>query len=222
MIKGYKGFKWKENKLNCEDVNYQVGKTYEVKGKIKLCNIGIHYCEKIDDVLTYYDVKDLVICEVEDLGKTIKSNDKNVTNKLKIVKIINKPQFDDKGNIIYQKDGGGKEYFWEYKYDNKGNIIYKKDCYGDEYFYKYDDKGNKIYQKDWYGYEYFWEYKYDDKGNIIYKKDCYGKEYFYKYDNKGNKTYYKDWYGDKYFYKYDNKGNIIYRKKKNETWEMVK
>ena len=206
MIKGYKGFKWKENKLNCEDVNYQVGKTYEVKGKIKLCNIGIHYCEKIDDILTYYDLKDLVICEVEDLGKTIKSNDKNVTNKLKIVKIINK----SKWNKLFKR----------YKYDNKGNMIYKKDCYGDEYFWEYDDKGNIIYQKDCDGKEYY--YKYDNKGNMIYKKDCYGDEYFYKYDNKGNMIYQKNCYGKEYFYKYDNKGNMIYRKKKNETWEMVK
>jgi len=172
-MKGYKSFKRENGKLKCEDVEYEIGGTYEVKpkrGRIKVCNIGIQYYTKIECMLNYHlEKEDLIICEIEDVGdqREVKKN-KISTNKIKIIKEINKDEYpfkcDERGNIIYEKDHKKNEYFWVYKYDEKGNMIYEKDSCG---------------------YEYFWVYKYDEKGNMIYKKDSDGIEYFWKYDEKG-------------------------------------
>lgn len=182
MIKGYKGFYRKNGKLTCLDVTYEIGKTYATN-KVKLCNFGIHYCEKLDDVLDYYDLNDeLVICEVEDLGDlTIKNGNKSVTNKLKIIKEI--------------KDFKSK--LKNMKFDKNNNLIYKKDCNGNEWFYKYDKNNNKIYQKYYNGDEWFW--KFDKNNNMTYKKDYSGDEFFYKYDKNNNKIYKKDCNGDEWY-----------------------
>ena len=47
-MKGYKIFDadWK-----CRGFQYEVGKTYETKEKISLCNAGFHFCKKIEHKL---------------------------------------------------------------------------------------------------------------------------------------------------------------------------
>jgi hypothetical protein len=60
----YKGFK---ANMTCRDFQYEEGKTFEIKGKIRLCNRGFHACTSILDVFNYYDGKigeDIVIHEV--------------------------------------------------------------------------------------------------------------------------------------------------------------
>ena len=192
--------------FKCIDLIYEIGKTYTFQGELSMCERGFHFCKKIDDIFQWYNnTKELVLLEIEVLGQIIDhpDNDKSVTDKIKIIReiprtewnsIFEKYKFDEKGNMIYEKDSYGGEYFWKYKYDEKGNMIYKKYSDGKKIFweYKYDEKENKIYEKGYIGVEYFWEYKYDEEGNVIYKKDCNGREYFYKYDEKGNKIYEKN------------------------------
>lgn len=50
-IKAYKAFNpdW-----TCRCFEYEVGKTYEMKGKIQICQRGFHACEKFTDVFHYY------------------------------------------------------------------------------------------------------------------------------------------------------------------------
>ena len=50
-IIGFKGF---DKELKCRDYQYEVGKEFEEKGKIKACSNGFHFCENPFDVLGYY------------------------------------------------------------------------------------------------------------------------------------------------------------------------
>ena len=52
----------------CHDFQYEEGKTYEIKGKIRLCERGFHACLNLLDVFNYYNGKfgkDIVVHEVE-------------------------------------------------------------------------------------------------------------------------------------------------------------
>lgn len=68
----YKAFNLtKSGKLRCLNKTYAIGKQSFVKGKLELCENGIHYCTNLFDIFNYYYGeygKDFVIgvCEVSD------------------------------------------------------------------------------------------------------------------------------------------------------------
>ena len=87
-MKGYKVFNsdWK-----CNGFQYEVGKTYEIKGKPVICEQGFHFCTKLEDCFTYYNsVPWNKIAEVEAEGDIEESSDdsKKCTNKIRIIKEI--------------------------------------------------------------------------------------------------------------------------------------
>ena len=82
-IHGYKGF---ESNMTCRSFRYEVGKTYEMNGKIEPCERGFHFCQKMADVFNYYDGESCRYAEVEALGKVADDGSKSVTNKLRIVR----------------------------------------------------------------------------------------------------------------------------------------
>ena len=87
-MKAYKAYK-ATNNMKCKTLTYEVGKTYTFNGKIKMCSTGFHFCKKAKDVLKYYKHnKDFKLLEIEVLGKTVNNNDKSVTNKLKVLRVI--------------------------------------------------------------------------------------------------------------------------------------
>src|ERR1017187_6223215 len=49
---GYKGF---NSKFGCQDMQYEVGKTFEHPGNVELFKAGLHFCESPLDVFGYYD-----------------------------------------------------------------------------------------------------------------------------------------------------------------------
>lgn len=50
-VKGYKAF---DSNLQCLGMQYELGKTQEHSGKVKLCDSGLHFCENPLDIFGYY------------------------------------------------------------------------------------------------------------------------------------------------------------------------
>ena len=82
-MKGYKGF---DKDLKCRDFQYEVGKDYTAKGKVKACKNGFHFCENPMDVFVYYPPSDSRYCTVEGSGEEDRDDDdsKVATSKIHI------------------------------------------------------------------------------------------------------------------------------------------
>ena len=47
----YKGFRVDENNnMNCRGYIFEVGKDYKVKGNLKMCYNGFHFCWNLNDI----------------------------------------------------------------------------------------------------------------------------------------------------------------------------
>ena len=81
-IKMYKGF---NKDMTCRDFQFEEGKTYEVKGNVKLCENGFHACEDPIDCFGYYEPAKSVYHEVfmEDV-----SDDKSEDDSKRVAKRI--------------------------------------------------------------------------------------------------------------------------------------
>ena len=84
-LKAYKVFNpdW-----TCRGFQYEVGKTYSIKGDPKMCEWGFHACQRIQDCFSYYffDPNNKV-AEVELAGKIIgEEGDKQCATRIKIIK----------------------------------------------------------------------------------------------------------------------------------------
>ena len=85
-MKGYKVF---NPDFTCRGFQFEVGKTYEHKGELKICRSGFHFCRNVADCFQYYsfDPKNRV-AEVEAVGLVESDSDKSVTDKITIVREI--------------------------------------------------------------------------------------------------------------------------------------
>lgn len=83
-IKSHKGL---DKNLCCRGFQYEVGKEYEIEGRIKCCERGFHACENPFEVFDYYDMLYSRFCEVEQSGKLNKeaNTSKVCSSKIKIV-----------------------------------------------------------------------------------------------------------------------------------------
>lgn len=85
-VKSYKGF---DKNLRCRGFQYEVGKEYEIEGRIKCCERGFHACENPFEVFYYYDMLRSRFCEVEQSGELNKGTNTDITkvcsSKIKIV-----------------------------------------------------------------------------------------------------------------------------------------
>lgn len=85
IITGYKGFtrNWK-----CRGFQYEVGKTYEIDGKPKLCERGFHFCTSPLAVFKYYDPTNRFALVEADEDDVVCDPDYNkaVTRRITIVK----------------------------------------------------------------------------------------------------------------------------------------
>ena len=105
-MKGYKAF---NKDLTCRGFQYEIGKEFEYKGKIELCESGFHFCKKIVDIQNYYNLKDknTRLCEIEATGEVIEANNKCVTDKIKIIREISKEEMYILGNEGKENTGLG-------------------------------------------------------------------------------------------------------------------
>ena len=159
--------------FKCRNQNYKVGKTY-TSDKLEMCKHGMHFCSNKEDVLTYYNHnKDFVLLEVKILGDVITKNNKSVTNKLKVLRVIPFEEYNFKNYVI----------------DDRNNMI--SETYSDGYkrTYEYDDRNNMIFKTYSNGYNYTYEYTYEYDGNNMISKTCSDgskKTYKYTYEYDGN------------------------------------
>jgi hypothetical protein len=190
-----KGYKASYNGRCNKDFLFEVGKTYEFKGEPILCFCGFHFCEKPDDVLIYYPyLLGFVLFEVDAIGEVDKGADKSCTNKIEIVRVVPKEEynkifkeykfdFDEKGNCTCLSR---KNFRTIYTYN--GNSVIYKHLKGNivigEGVHEYDEKRNCTKNtrrcetnKGTPWYEETWEYEYDSFGCCVWCKNARGDEY---------------------------------------------
>ena len=186
--------------LKCINITYEVGKTYTFHGELIKCKQGFHFCEKLENVHEFYPLfdKDTIVLKIEVLGKVIDiDRDKSLTNKFKVLGIIDKSEYHKYSDNIYEnkirlEDSGG--YWRTFEYDENNNKIRHEYSSGFWEKYKYDKNNNKIYHEESSGY---WQkYKYDQNHNIIDHKYSTGEWYKRKYDQNNNLIEYEDHYGN--------------------------
>ena len=66
VIKSYKAF---NKNMQCRGFQYEIGKEYEMDGKIKCCERGFHACKSPMEVWDHYDMLSSRFAEVEQSGK---------------------------------------------------------------------------------------------------------------------------------------------------------
>ncbi|MGW8324142.1 MAG: DUF7666 domain-containing protein, partial [Desulfobacterales bacterium] len=91
MTIGYKAF---NKDMTYRGFQFEIGKTYEEKN-ISMCEKGFHFCLNPLDCLSYYDLTESILCEVESLGNELKHDEdsKICTDKIKITKKISHNEF---------------------------------------------------------------------------------------------------------------------------------
>jgi hypothetical protein len=113
MVKGYKAF---DKNLECRSHKFKVGKSYEIDGKLSICNNGYHFCINLLDVYNYYEKSETTrICEVEALGDVETEGDKSVTSKIKIVRELDSKEI--LGAVFKNNNSGNRNS----GYGNSGN-----------------------------------------------------------------------------------------------------
>ena len=181
----------------CRNQTYAVGKTY-TSDKLKICYYGIHYCDNMEDTLNYYDIdEDFILLEVEILGDVETEGNKSVTNKLKVLRVV---EFDEYSDSM-------KPQFPVLEYDDRGNLISRTNQNGYKTYFEYDDHGNRIRVIYPDNREHTMEY--DDRGNIISMSIRDDYKTTYEYDDRGNRTRLIFPDGERYSYEYDDYNNVI-------------
>lgn len=73
--------------MRCRGMQYDVGKTYHVDGKIEMCKNGLHFCKNLVDVLNFYPKRDgNRFFEVETRGRVCEEGVKCATATLTVLR----------------------------------------------------------------------------------------------------------------------------------------
>lgn len=197
---GYKGT-W--NLKSGYNLTYEVGKTYSIDS-MKMCSHGFHFSETIENTFEFYDKcnEKLVVLKCEILGDVEQKDRKFITNKLKVLKVVDKSEYQ---NLVPK-----------FEYDDNGNLIKKIDINGDVWGWEYDVNGN-ITKKVTPGGT--WTYEYDYKG--VLRKEIFPQGFVRIFDKKKRLIKRIDPRVGTWIYTYDDKGNQISEVGPKEKWKIT-
>lgn len=71
--------------MTCRGLNYEVGKSYQIEGELKMCKNGFHFCDSLDATLSYYSVNSRYF-QVAYFGKIIFEDDKYASSGIRIIR----------------------------------------------------------------------------------------------------------------------------------------
>lgn len=84
-ITGYKGLDKEFNAILGDKMQFEVGKTYIIDGKLKGGKNGFHFCKNPLDVFEFYSPAESRFCIVESDGETIEHGTKTVARSITII-----------------------------------------------------------------------------------------------------------------------------------------
>ena len=153
-MRGYKGM---NGDMTCRGMQFEVGKSFRVEGKIEICKRGFHFCKFLIDVFRFYGHHSGCRYFVVEASGIIKSGDngrKYVTDHLKIIRELSEKEVnravygcaDGCGNGNCEGMGSGDGFSRGYGFGNgNGDGFYSGngngegfgngDLYGDIYVY---------------------------------------------------------------------------------------
>lgn len=94
-MRGYKALSWDMKAMYGNRMQYELGKTYSVDGKIIPCINGFHFCGNIEDLNCYCDIAESRIFEVEVAGRIKKQHIKYAAEKIRLVRELTKQEISD-------------------------------------------------------------------------------------------------------------------------------
>jgi len=75
-MKAYKIF---DVDLKCRGYQFEVGKTFEIDGELKMCGNGFHACRRLEDCFGYYEpCNGNRVCEVDKFIKMRESQNDSI------------------------------------------------------------------------------------------------------------------------------------------------
>lgn len=114
-IKGYKGM---DENMRCRGMQYEVGKTYHVDGKIETCKNGLHFCKNLVDVFNFYPkFYGNRFFEVEARGQVCEDVLKCATATLTVLRELTAAEI----NRVFYGDGYGCGHGYGDGYDGNGD-----------------------------------------------------------------------------------------------------
>ena len=142
---GYKGLNEKLQAVVSGEFpfQYEIGKTYNHSGKIKLCNSGFHFCKHLVDTFDYYNYKDSVFVKIKAEGDVKTNGNKSCCSQITIIEPLNGIHFCiefKNGKIIAPRHSIKRSGFLKYY---KNGILHRDDgpaVIGKDY-YKYYKNG---------------------------------------------------------------------------------
>jgi len=116
-MKTKKGYKVFNSDLTCRGFQFKEGETFTHDGEIKLCESGFHFHENVKDLFNYYSFSsNIKVAEVSAIGKVITGDDKSVTDKLKVVRILTHDELLNLVNTGHSNSGD-----WNSGHSNSGD-----------------------------------------------------------------------------------------------------
>jgi hypothetical protein len=83
-VVGYKVF---NSDMQCRDYQFAIGGTYHIKGSLKICENGFHFCKELADCFNYYDFNSSnKVAIIHAIGNIDEKGDKCATSGIVIIK----------------------------------------------------------------------------------------------------------------------------------------